>query len=752
MLGYNIATAICLGLMAALVLYVVISLIVKNRRDRIAFVRGFKKGKGFLIYFISVPLYVVGHIYSGNDFATALLAAINKAVTTIVLKYEVASISGLMAVNAFYRGVVYSFFVVVALNMLLLSFSVFNQNIWASWQNLRFLTSRRAKLIIIGANPTSVTIYESALDYAKLIVEERIPADVRTSYYARKVAYFSIGSGNDVTDAVVRLTKKAALARHVVIINTQDDERNLHICRQFYDYLHTLDEATLQSIGTTLQIYVFGNSQYDDLYDDLVDHGSGIIRYVDRYQQIATDFIDKYPLTHFMDARQIDYATSLVKPDVNLNVMLVGFGDTNQKIFMTSVANNQFLTRAETGDAVLKQVNYHIFDKANGNNKNLNHNYYRYRDEVLYRINPPEGVVLAENDRLPKENFLPLPAEPAHEYYYGMSIDSPAFYARLRQLVTQGKDDVNYVIIAFGSDLANLDLAQKLLEKRREWGAYNMVIFVKAKTWCKEYSFMQKENCYIIADLDATVYNLDHILNDRLYQMAMLRDETYTLESDIKARKLSVVDAETAQKAHDESMEKWHNSMPHVERESNVYCCLSLRTKLHLMGLDYCDKTEEVKALTEAEYLRIYAKDDMPRFDPKLTTRGKHIIEYDLNFPDSRRRNLAMQEHYRWNSFMISKGFIPATLQQIREEKNADGAPTKGKNYLLRHHGNLSTYEGLVTFRRIAAEIKGSTELAQDVMKYDYQLLDDAYWFLDRCGFQLYVRDESAIPAEKASK
>ena len=75
--------------------------------ERIAFIRGFKKGKGFLIYAISIPLYVVGYIYAGNEFLASFFASVNKVINTVVLKYETSVISNLMTDNLFYKVSVY---------------------------------------------------------------------------------------------------------------------------------------------------------------------------------------------------------------------------------------------------------------------------------------------------------------------------------------------------------------------------------------------------------------------------------------------------------------------------------------------------------------------------------------------------------------------------------------------------------------------------------------------------------------------
>jgi hypothetical protein len=66
---------------------------------------------------------------------------------------------------------------------------------------------------------------------------------------------------------------------------------------------------------------------------------------------------------------------------------------------------------------------------------------------------------------------------------------------------------------------------------------------------------------------------------------------------------------------------------------------------------------------------------------------------------------------------------------------------TNGKNYELRRHGNLTTFEGLVEFRQMLAKRDGKREEEKDVIKYDYQLLDDAHWLLDAVGCKIVKRD-----------
>lgn len=90
---------------------------------------------------------------------------------------------------------------------------------------------------------------------------------------------------------------------------------------------------------------------------------------------------------------------------------------------------------------------------------------------------------------------------------------------------------------------------------------------------------------------------------------------------------------------------------------------------------------------------------------------------------------------------MISKGMIPSTKEQILNEKRPNGKFTNGKNYNCRRHGNLTTFEGLVEFRQMVAQRDGADEASKDVIKYDYQIMDDAYWLLDKNGYEIIKRE-----------
>ena len=719
-------TILCFSVLILELLIVLVNIFMKKRAHRIAFLRSFKRGKCAIIFLTAVPLYFIGYLYAGKGFLNAFFSAVGDIINMVVLKFNIGNIEKLMQADAFYSFTIYFCFVLVTLNALIFTVSLTNQYIWCAFQAFRATMTRKDKLFLFGNNPENIDIYLSDHKRNKVIVDD-ISGKESEQLYMRRIAFLSSHTYDSVIRKIFRLVKKFD-REYILVVNTGDDEKNILICETIIDHIKSASEDLQKRLFLKTKVFVFGDPRYDTLYGDVVSDGFGCVHYINKYQRIAMDFIDRYPLSKFMDEEQIDYATSLLRENVEINVLLIGFGKTNQQLFLTSVANNQFLTQGK-GDPELKKVKYHIYDKdAVENNKNLNHNYYRYQHECA---------------DLCEEDYLPFPTQPAEETYYRLDINDCAFYRQIRTIVTRCEHDANFVVIAFGTDLENIDMAQKLIEKREEWNLKNLVIFVKVRVWHKEQTLLEESGCYFIGNERDVVYHIDKITGDKIYRMAQMRNEVYDLEYSITHGDGVEVNDEYIKKNHDQSYRNWYMRKSQMERESSLYCCLSLRSKLNLMGLDYCEATEtDIPGLSEEEYLRQYAGTDLPDTGKySVTANGKLIVSYTLDFAESRRRNMAIHEHQRWNSFMISKGMIPASRSQIRDEITVgkDGKPqhTNGKNYAVRRHGNLTTFDGLVEFRKIVAERDGCTEESVDVIKYDYQLLDDAYWLLTANGYKI---------------
>lgn len=752
----SIACSIFFAILALFVLGKIIWKLFKNRKEAIAYVRSFKKGKCIIVLFPVFALYWVGLAQSGFSIPGAFFASIERTLGFLVMKYDLEGLEGLMGSNDLYQHTIYAGMLLVLLNALLFVFSWIGQYLVCWLQSVQERWSHRDCLVLLGNTPENLTIYHSDSTRRKLLLEDTAVGNPserkkeREKLYMDGVAFRFTGNLAQEIQKRIRWAKKWN-KECVIVVNTGDEKRNLAICKNIVEYIGSEADKT-KTVYQKLKVYVFGDPRYETLYTDTVKQGKGCVHYLNKYFKVAMDFIDRYPFTRFMDEQQIDYATSLIKPKVNINAVMVGFGRANQQIFLTSVANNQFLTGTPESPQ-LKPVDYLIVDKDYAeNNKNLNHSYFRYKKECCDHRG---------NFILP--GYLAPPDLPAQETFRHWNINDRQFYNELKNRFTRNADDVNFVIIAFGTDLENLDLAQKLVEKRREWCVKNLTIFVKVRAWHKEETFLQGEDCYFFGHEKETVYNINKITNDKIFRMSQERDVFYKL-----AKESAKYDGAQFEQLRNRASSEWHVKKNQIERESSLYCCLSLRSKLQLMGLDYCTEQEladlhpyheKLQAYEQTAYWEKVDKDDMPC--NSAGEQERPVVSFaDLSYPQSRRKTMAIHEHLRWNSFMITKGMIPASIAQIQGEAD------NGKNYALRRHGNLTTFDGLVAFRNIVADRdvaewekaqeqkptaeekakkRAELEANADVIKYDYQILDDAYWLLCTQGYRIVDKKELEI-------
>ena len=741
----NVVSIICCAIFAIVGLFVVAKIVfkmVKDRKEAISYIRSFKKGKCALILLPVFALYWVGFYHSDGNVIRAFYASIENALGFLVMKYDLDDIDALMQANALYKHTVYAGMLLVLLNAMLFAFSWLGQYLVCGAQRLIDRCSNRDRLVLVGNSPENIAIYHSDKKRRKLLLEDVAAVNASNRKKEEESLYMNGVAFQFANSLDAEIEKRICWARRrnkecLIIVNTGDDKRNIGICKTIVQKI-AHEKSEIGDIYKKLNVYVFGDPKYETVYADAVNKGNGCVHYVNKYMKVAMDFVDRYPFSQFMDERQIDYETTLIRDGVDINAILIGFGRANQQIFLTSVANNQFLTGSEA-EPKLKAVNYVIFDKTPAeNNKNLNHSYYRFKNECC----DENGKVI-----LDEENYLDPPELPAKETYHHLDINDQNFYRQIQSVVTRNKNDANFIIIAFGADLENLDLAQKLIEKRKEWGLDNLTIFVKARAWHKENSFQDDAACYFIGNERDVVYNIDKITNDIIYKMSQERDVFYKVAKEANGNSSYEELCTTASRA-------WHMKKTQIERESSLYCCLSLRSKLQLMGLDYCTEREiqelGLYAYSQKAYWEYVASDDMPQNSMGEGQQPK-IIFSDLNFKQSRRRTMAIHEHMRWNSYMLSKGMIPATIKQIEElEVDDKGRYINGKNYPLRRHGNLTTFEGLMEFRRIVGKKPDTDEKNEDVIQYDYQILDDAYWLLRTQGYKIV--DKKALQEARKNK
>lgn len=582
---------------------------------------------------------------------------------------------------------------------------------------LPFFRSKKEKVCLFGINAGNLSIAKSA-EKAKILFYGSASVSDKQILRSWGMRFSPLSPTVAVRDILMSAAK--GKGTFTVILNTGDEAENIRIASLFAVFISAFDNATKEDLFRRLSVHIFCDTEKE--CSDLMQKGCGCIHIFRPSRAVAEAFTAEYPLARFLDARHIDYTASLLRERTDLRVFFVGFDEVASAIYQNSVANDRFFAASPTG-AVPRTVSYHIYDpQAEEKMRSLTDTCLRYR------INRP---ALAGKD------CLPLPLLPSEEVFFTVDLETAALRELLSQNLLYGDQDACFVIVSAGNDAENLSLARRILSWKRSLGA-SFTVFVRLSNGYEDAADLTEEGCILFGCEQDAVYRLDAVKGGVLTRMAMMRNEIYAFEYAVTHLRVAPNSANFAESRR-RSEEEWHLSSSELNRLSSRYGCLSIRSKLNLMGLDCLPggKTEQ-KTLSEEEYLAIYAAGDPLAVRGEIE--GKKILRYTLDFPLSRRRTLAEQEHDRWNAFMFVRGYIPATRDEILTATVRRGDKevySNGKDPVRRLHGNLTTFDGLVTYRQMIAARDGTSEESADVIKYDYQLMDDAYWLLTQNGYRI---------------
>ena len=708
----NIVCVLCLVYMAAIVATVIVKVCALDRKSRLKYLQNFKKGKFFLIYLVTFPLFWFAHFHNGLSPIGALFETFASAVDLVFLTFGFNVVEPLMTANALYSVTVYVCYALVIVNAAMLAFTIFVQKIFNAFAKRRAFTSKKT-YVFVGMNDANRKILHSLQGVdAQAVVLDAYSKDLVDELYVKKVAFVEYTAG-DLGKTLEKLFGRFDNKTVYVVVNTEDDVKDLLYVKQLAQVIykqHPEENSIEDNLG--LFVYVFGDSQNQSAFTYYSEKTNGCINYVNVFRLVAMDFVDRYPLSQFMTNKHIDTQTATIRPEVNLNVALIGFGRTNQQLFLTSVANNQFLTTTKSGLAH-KSVQYFIYDKEDSENKNLNHSYYRYATE-RQGMNP--------------EQYLPLPPLPANETYFKLDINDSDFYTSLKNNLV-GENNYNYIVVALGADTETLDIGQKICSKIKEWGIENSTkVFIRIANTQLAQSVLNQDfadvGFVVFGDESNVVYNVKNIVDEKTEKMAKMRHLVYSWEynSDKPLEEVKKI-----------AQRDWFKQHSQIQRESNVYASLSLRTKLHMLGFDYTDNPNACDC--SQQFALQYQQGDKITYGAgQISGKDKIVYTNDMFERASVRNTLAIQEHYRWNAFYLSWGIVPSSIDEICTQN-------KGKLLHLRKHGNLTTFEGLKQYRDLICTHYGKDPESADVIRYDYQLLDDAAWFLKKGGYTIVKKD-----------
>lgn len=685
--------------MFCLAILTLIKTCILKREEKTTYLKNFKKVKVFVIYLISILLFWLGINYSGKSPGSSFLLSLKSCIEIIVFIFDYDSVELLMKDSSIYSISMYTLYILSILNMIYFLFSLFFERIY-NYFRLKYIKINKKNLIVlISDNEQNRKIISTidAKDYLVLYVCKRDNTIYNYSFI-NKLAYIGVPSYDNLPNYLIKILKSPKEKNISFILNTQNDEINL-------TYLHQMT-SFLSKTDSKIKVYAFGDAENKDRFVKYAENSNGCIRYVDINKVIAMDFVNRFPLTEFMDERHIDYTDATIKMNVSLNVVLIGFNKLNQQIFLTSISNNQFITK-EDGEIKEKKVNYWIYEKNSSRKDALDDNYYRFSKEI----------------RNNTKDYLSLPSKPANEHFIEMDFNDDEFDNSLKEKINKSNTDyINYIIISLENDSINKDCAKKIIEMLKEWGINSSTkVFVQLS----ELNYTENNEYVSFGEMNR-IYNIKHIISDSNEKIAINRKLLYDLN--ISQDSISKDDVEK------KVINEW-NSQTEIQRYSNIYACISIRMKLHLLGFDYISTTSN-KEDASADFKAKYENADPIIYDEsKPQLNGRKTIIYTNNYiHGSVRENLAIQEHQRWNAFMISYGMIPSTIAEIKQGKS--------KNPINKKHGNITSWEGLIKYRQIEAERREISEEITDVIRYDYQIMDDVDWLLRNSGYKIIKKEK----------
>ena len=726
----NIVIILTLVYMLALLTAIVVWLAHCSRKERLKRLKNFKHGRFAFIYLAVIPLFFLAQRFNGQTVDGAFWLSVRACIEVVVLRFDFATVSPLLQENILYHVAVEMLFSLVLLNTLMLTLSFCGQ--WL-YNRLSFLLAKLLKkklVIVVGTDKNALDILASVpKGYKGILIAPLTPA-LKEKAYLRKAACFEPTDEDDLAIFVRKICGNLEKRKASVILKLEDDEKSLRYAEQFCSFIKSsrLTQIPLRK-DVGLAVYIFASKTNEAIFIRYVEASKGIIRFINRHKQIAIDFIDRYPMTQFMTAREIDFATATIRDNIDLNVLMVGFGKLNESLFLASVSNNQFLTM-KNGKLAPKPVTYHIYDRYYPRGKftaetkvhsgNLHHGYLRYEEFLSFY----KG---RENEFL---EWVPMPAKTVK---HPLEVTHPDFYASMRPILLK-ENSYNYIIVSFGTDMENIELAEKLQQKIREWEVKAPVkIFVKVRDEKAARSVGNLDNIIFFGSNSGCVYNAEVILHEKIDRMARAKHLLYTAEYKIKDAGISEAFSRGDAEVIDAARESWFK-YKEFQRESNTYACLSARLKLQLCGYDYAETGTDCSK----QFLKLYEKDDK-RTPSEYTVEGKTIWNYSNGeqFRPSLRWDLVVQEHQRWCANMIASGLIPCSKKELWEQE---------KDELLekRKHGNLTTMEGLMEFRKTIAMKKNTSTEKEDVIRFDYQIMDDIDWLLKESGYKIIQKNTEA--------
>ena len=701
-----------------------------DRQKKYDQLKNFRKGTFGLVYLGAVPLYLAGNLFIGLDWFRAIFDSITGALTLMVLSFSWDTVNPLAAAEPFYKVTVYICFGVAICNATMFTFSLLARRIRNCTLLKRIRKGDRALCVIVGDNERNRALIKSLdrNEYDLLLLAEESD-EIKESTFVHDFATVPFSASESILPLIRKYAAYTDKRMVRVIVNTENEETNFLIATEIAEYTNELglDHFSLDS-QYGFCAYVFGSDETESSFNTLSEKTHGCIRCVNRHKMMAMDFVSKHPITELLHQGDIDTSNATVKENITFNFIMIGFGKVSRHLLRIHSMESQLLSMKD-GSPIPKTVNYHIYDiKETEKDRNLNHNLLRYAS--WYRAEA-------------RGEEYPVPQSVYAIGYKHMDIGDVKFYDSLKTdlmnvhgPLDKNKDEPatqeqlgglrNSIVISCDTDLVNIDFAEKLFEKLREWkldDRTQIYVRVHDSEIKKKIVDSQYPNGEVIAFgvENENASSVHAIFSEGIEAMAKRQHFNYTKtdnsgKNDDEIRRIAI--------------ETWYDSWTQVQRESNIYACLSARMKLHLLGYDAVPESDLRDDASEKFIKDYFGKEKTPDCLGKFYSR-EELSDYKVC-----RHMITRLEHMRWNAYHIACGYVPAVPSEYL-------SMTKKELHSVRKHANIVEFDELINQRELLSKHRGCTVEESDVIKYDYRLTDYLPELLKMCNMKIIKRDFS---------
>ena len=428
----------------------------------------------------------------------------------------------------------------------------------------------------------------------------------------------------------------------------------------------------------------------------------------DYYELMSRKFSLDHNLAMYLPNGFIE--EGVVKPDREINVVMLGFGKTAKAVLKSIIINNQFVYYDEESKKYkCKKINIELYDESEK----------AFDDSLVTHIE--HFSELCEKDYFnfdPDLGPLELTVNLTHKALNVKSDTSKEFISSL----IRNQKDFTFYVVSLTSSVDNSMMAEALSKTVNESSS---IIFYNIDD--RSQRLLSDSNICIPFGFKNEILSHDTITVEDICTLAKLNNDSYNKKSG---------------KNND------FYAIPIIEKLSNIYKEINLRFKLNLVGLDFVtDNTYEEEIKEKEEYLKYFNVDNYHRSLEDYTKEvlgvkeltGKEVLtkeqiekietmKYSEYFKVNRSVALIYQEHLRWAMFYFMYDYKGMKKSQIYLSKEGK---IIHKDIPNRKHICITSFDGVDKIHRYEHQFyldNNINKRLSDVETFKYDMkLDTAY-------------------------